>query len=172
MKSYDFYKSKYDRELNRRNFLDTSAINTPIAGNTIVVGILSYILSQHNFIIWNLFSITVLSLVILTTVTTLISLFYIFLSYNNLLKGHKYLNFGLLEDFRKVENYFLAVNESENKFEQDIIDKIIKYSDNHTVINDKRGNDLFISRKFIIIGVIICVLNLIILTINNKFLIC
>lgn len=172
MKSYDFYKSKYDRELNRRNFLDTAAINTPIAGNTIVVGILSYILSQHNFIIWNFFSITVLSLVILTTVTTLISLFYIFLSYNNLLKGHKYLNFGLLEDFRKVENYFLAVNESENKFEQDIIDKIIKYSDNHTVINDKRGNDLFISRKFIIIGVIICVLNLIILTINNKFLIC
>ena len=172
MNSYDFYKSKLDRELNRRNYLDT-AINNPIAGITIVVGIVSYILSENNFFDWESIDVIILSIVVLSSISIVISLFYIFSSYNNLIKGHDYLNYGFLEDYRKVERYYLNLNSEEHKdkFENDIIEKIIRYSDNHTLINDTRAKRLYRAKNFIIIGFTLSLINLIILTFN-KFIIC
>lgn len=169
--NYEFYKNKFDRELSRRNDLDT-AINNPVAGITIIVALISYILSTNNFKDWNCFDCIFVFLIICTTITVLISLYYVFLSNNNLFKGFNYLNFGLLTEFRKTElelkEYNKTINEEERiNFEEKIIEKIISYSDNHTEINDKRAYDLYLSRKYVVISFIITIINLILVTINN-----
>lgn len=172
MDDYDFYKNKFDRELNRRNYLDT-AINNPIAGITIIVGMISYILSKNDFNNWSFIDCGISLFLILSTSTSLIALFYIFLSNNNLFKGFDYLNFGLLKEYREVQKALIKYNENvenekdKREFESEVIDKIIGYSDNHTKINDKRAWDLYKARQFVIISFILTVINLIILTINN-----
>lgn len=169
--NYEFYKNKFERELSRRNDLD-SAINNPVAGITIIVALISYILSTNNFKDWNYFDSLFVILIICTTITVLISLYYVFLSNNNLFKGFNYLNFGLLSEYRKTELEFNEHNKTIDErdrinFEEKIIEKIISYSDNHTVINDKRAYDLYLCRKFVIISFIITIINLILVTINN-----
>ncbi|TCN59623.1 MULTISPECIES: hypothetical protein [Flavobacterium] len=171
MEDYNFYKSKLDRELSRRNDLD-NAINNPILGITIIVGLTSYIIQNNNFKHLDKADYWIIFNLILSTFTTLISLYFIFLSNNNLLKGFEYKNFGLLSDYRdvqkKLEVYNEQVEEKEREdFETKIVEKIITFSDNHTIINDKRALDLQLARKYIIISFILVVFNLIFLTINN-----
>ena len=171
MDDYDFYKNKFDRELGRRNDLD-SGINNPIAGITINVGLISYVLSNNHFKNWDYIDCTI-SLIITTTIlTTLFSLFYIFMSNNNFLKGFDYLNFGLLREYRDFQKELIIYNEKaddidKKDFKTEIVEKIINYSDNHTIINDRRALDLYRARKFVIITFILTILNLIILTVNN-----
>jgi hypothetical protein len=169
--NYEFYKNKFDRELSRRNDLDT-AINNPVAGITIIVALTSYILSTNNFKDWNCFDCIYLFMIICSTITILISLYYVFLSNNNLFKGFNYLNFGLLAEYRKTELEINEFNKNINEderivFEEKIIEKIISFSDNHTEINDKRAYDLYLCRKYVVISFIITIINLISVTINN-----
>lgn len=171
MDDYDFYKNKFDRELGRRNDLD-AGINNPIAGITINVGLISYILSNNNFKNWDYIDYSISLIVIITILTTLISLFYIFMSNNNFLKGFDYLNFGLLREYRDFQKTLVEYNEKvedlqKKDFKTEIVEKIINYSDNHTEINDRRALDLYRARKFVIITFILTIINLIILTINN-----
>lgn len=171
MEDYNFYKSKLDRENSRRNDLD-NAISNPILGITIIVGLTSYIIQNNDFKCFDITDYFIVFILILSALTTLISLYYIFLSNNNLLKGFEYKNFGLLSEYRNVQKELEIYNEQvEEKdredFETKIVEKIIIFSDNHTIINDKRALDLQLARKYIIISFILVVLNLIFLTINN-----
>jgi hypothetical protein len=171
MEDYNFYKTKLDRENSRRSDLD-NGINNPILGITIIVGLTSYIIQNNNFKIFDLTDFFIVIILLISTITTLISLFYIFMSNNNLLKGFEYKNFGLLADYRDVQKQLDIYNEQveekdKQDFETKIIEKIITFSDNHTIINDKRALHLQLARKYIIISFIFVVLNLIFLTINN-----
>lgn len=171
MDLYDFYKSKFDRELKRRIDLDNS-INSPIAGITIIVGLCSYILKNNNFRIPDFGNLVIIELLALTGLAITISLVFIFLSINNLFKGHKYLNYDLLSEYRRLEKecdeYNKLVEENQQqKIEEILKDKIVKYSDNHTLINDKRSKFLYYSRLFIIISFIIIFINLLFSTIKN-----
>lgn len=171
MEDYNFYKSKLDRELSRRNDLDT-AISNPILGITIIVGLTSYIIQNNDFKCFDFTDYCIIYILIISSLTTLLSLYFIFLSNNNLLKGFEYKNFGLLCEYRdlqkKLDIYNKQVEEKDKEdFETKIVEKIISFSDNHTIINDKRALDLQLARKYIIISFILVVLNLIFLTINN-----
>ncbi|RTY88450.1 hypothetical protein EKL32_25125 [Flavobacterium sp. GSN2] len=171
MEDYSFYKSKLDRELSRRNDLD-NAISNPILGITIIVGLTSYIIQNNDFKCFEITDYCIIFILILSALTILISLYFIFLPNNNLLKGFEYKNFGLLSEYRDVQKkldiYNKQVEEKDKEdFETKIIEKIISFSDNHTIINDKRALDLQLARKYIIISFILVVLNLIFLTINN-----
>lgn len=170
MERYDFYKNKFDRELNRRNELD-NAISNPVLGLTIIVGICSYILTNNDYENWDSFDCWIICILVLTSLFTIISIVLIFLSYNNLFKGFKYLNFGLLSEYyeteRKFKEFKKANPDSEETFEEEVIKKIIIYSDNHTEINDKRGKNLYYARTFIIISFIFTIINLSLLTTIN-----
>lgn len=86
MDSYQFYKSIYDRELNRRKDLD-AAINLPITILTILVAANSYLISKTDVIHQK--SIILASNIILTLIiiSFLVSTFFLTRSYNNLFKG-------------------------------------------------------------------------------------
>ena len=160
MDSYQFYKSIYDRELNRRKDLD-SAINLPMTILTILVAANSYLISKdelihHKCII--VFSNIILALLF---ISFLISIFYLIRSYNNLFKGFAYRNLGLTNEIRNFEineipKYNAQVDENEKlNFETIVIDKLTHYTDDHIVFNDKRYLDLHKAKTFIIVTLIL-----------------
>jgi hypothetical protein len=172
MEDYQFYKSKFDRELSRRNDLD-NAINNPILGITIIFGLTSYILTNHNFLCWYIFDFIILGILILSVITILSSLVCVFISINNLFTGFNYPNFGSLKGYRKFQKDLEEYNKSQENesnrkdFETEIVEKIIDFADINTEINDKRALYLHYSRKYIVIAFILTFLNLVLITINN-----
>lgn len=172
MDNFDFYKSKYERELNRRNYLD-GAINNPIIGITVTVTLNSYIITKYIFKESDWFSIPVIIMLIITFLLAFISVIFIFLSINNLFKGYNYKNFGLLKDYRKFELELEEYNKTftdeklKQSFKQQTVEKFIQFADNHTVINDKRGLYLYKSRSLIILAILITFINLSCVTVIN-----
>ncbi|MDQ6528252.1 hypothetical protein [Flavobacterium sp. LHD-85] len=172
MENFDFYKNKYERELNRRNYLD-GAINNPIIGVTVVTTLNSYIVSKSIFKANENSSIFIITILILTFILAFISVIFIFISSNNLFKGFKYQHFGLLKDYRKFEldlekfNNELEDSNLQNSFKQRTVEKFIQFADDHTIINDKRALNLYRSRSFIILAILLTFINLSFVTIIN-----
>lgn len=170
MDSYTFYKSLYDRELNRRKDLDT-AIGLPITILTVIVAMNTYLLKgQKVILLANLLQLKYI-IICLTFITLFISVFYIMRSANNLLKGFAYSNFALLKDIRIYEAEINAYNNkvSEDKkidYQKIIIDKLAGFADSHIIFNDRRSRDLYNARIFLIISFILTGANFITLTLN------
>lgn len=160
MDSYQFYKSIYDRELNRRKELD-AAINLPITILTILVAANSYLISKTDAIHQKSIILTSNIILTLITISFLISAFFLTRSYNNLFKGFGYINLGLTKKIREFEvidipKYNDQVEEKEKiNFEKIIIDKLTHLTDDHIIFNDKRSLDLYRAKTFIIITLIL-----------------
>lgn len=160
MDSYQFYKSIYDRELNRRKELD-AAINLPITILTILIAANSYLISKTDAIHQKSIILTSNIILTLITISFLISAFFLTRSYNNLFKGFGYINLGLTKKIREFEvidipKYNDQVEEKEKiNFEKIIIDKLTHLTDDHIIFNDKRSLDLYRAKTFIIITLIL-----------------
>lgn len=160
MDSYQFYKSIYDRELNRRKELD-AAINLPITILTILIAANSYLISKTDAIHQKSIILTSNIILTLIIISFLISAFFLTRSYNNLFKGFGYINLGLTKKIREFEvvdipKYNDQVEEKEKiNFEKIIIDKLTHLTDDHITFNDKRSLDLYRAKTFIIITLIL-----------------
>jgi len=168
--SYSFYKSLYDRELNRRKDLD-AAVGLPVTLLTIIVASNTYILKGKEEI--SLLEMCELKylLIIATFISLFFSVFYIIRSANNLFKGFAYKNFALLRDIRIYERQISDYNKNvpEEKaldFEKMVIIKLTEFADSHIIFNDKRSKDLHNSRKYLIVALIFTAINFLILTLN------
>lgn len=170
MDSYSFYKSLYDRELNRRKDLD-GAIGLPITILTVIVASNTYILKGQKAL--NLIEMceTKYIIVILTFISLFFSIFYIMRSSNNLFKGFAYKNFALLKDIKlyedEINNYNKLVSEEKGiNFENYVINKLSEFADSHIIFNDQRSKDIHTARKCLIISLILTGANFLILTLN------
>lgn len=168
MDSYQFYKSLYDRELNRRKDLE-AAINLPITILTILVASNLYLNGKENYGkgILILFS-TIFSGLI--AISFMISIFYLIRSYTNLFKGFAYKNFALTTAIRKFElidmpNYNEQVGSNEQiNFEKLIIEKLTEFTDDHIIFNDKKSLDLHKAKTFIIVTLVLTAIKFLPLT--------
>ncbi len=169
MESYNFYKSIYDRELNRRMDLDKS-INIPITILTLIIGLNSIYTDESLF--QNFFCEfgTVKIMILIIGITLFISTFFLIKSYNNLFKGFAYRNLALTKKIREFETkqipeYNAQVNvEDKLTIETELIERLIVVTDNHTVFNDRRSLDLYRAKTFIIVSLILTGIQLIIVT--------
>ena len=173
MDSYSFYKSLYDRELNRRKDLDSS-ITVPTTILTLIVGMNTYFFQELELTVNSINTFTGIELFIIfsNVVSFLLGLFFLIKSYNNLFVGFEYLNFGSLKEIRKYEIIDLKSHNSKENvkeivFENVIIDKLCDYIDNHTFINDKRTYDLYFAKTLTILALILTGLELILLMIKK-----
>ncbi|MDB5280248.1 MAG: Uncharacterized protein JWR61_5203 [Ferruginibacter sp.] len=171
MDSYQFYKSLYDRELNRRKDLD-AAINLPITILTILVAANSYLIGKEVTIQQKYIVVCSSILLTLLLVSFLVSIFYLIRSYNNLFKGFGYGNLGLTTEIRNFElieipKYNAQVDETKKlNFEAIIINKLTQYTDDHIVFNDKRSFDLHRAKTFIIITLVLTGFEFLIITLK------
>ncbi len=173
MDSYEFYKSIFDRELNRRKDLDAS-ISLPLTLLTIIVASNSYIAKQTNFKLNNCNDIVGKVLFLLIFGVVLVTIFFLMRSFNNFFKGFAYRNLGLTSEIRKYEiedvpRYNLLVKSEDDiiNFEKKIIEKLTESTDNHIIINDKRSYDLYLSKTSSIIGIILTTINFLLIIIKS-----
>ena len=73
-----------------------------------------------------------------------------------------------MRKYRDIEIFNRSCpKESKIDVNEIVIDKIVKYSDQSTIINDKRGENLFQARRFIIVNFIVVTINILIVTSLN-----
>jgi|688.fasta_scaffold777998_1 hypothetical protein len=169
MDSFSFYKGIYDRELNRRKDLD-SAINTPVTILTVLFTANFYLLNKipKPKTINDLTIEEVIFVIIFIIVA--VSIFYLTKSYNNLFRGFVYRNIAKASQIREFESstipkYNLECEKGkELNFENELINKLTKIAENHTVMNNTRSLDLYKTKTFIIIALILTAINSLILT--------
>lgn len=161
----EFYKNKFEREQKRRVDLD-NAMNLPILVLSLIMGLNSYVIKEHVFNkVWNVGDSVVIIFLSLSGILLMISSYYIFFGVNNFFKGFSYPNFDLMIKYREIELFNNnSPEESKLDIEKIICDKIVAYADESTIINDKRGENLFNARRFIILNFIITIVNIIIVT--------
>jgi hypothetical protein len=172
MNDLDFYKSIYDRELNRRVRLDDS-VSIPIGLISLIIGLISYFYTNKEF---NQIIIKNFSVIILITITLIclaISITYLIKSYNNFLRGFDYPNISYLKEVRefqkvKIPEYNSKVEiEKQLVFEEKLIEKLISITDENTKINDKRSFDIYLAKTFLILSLIFMFVTTILLIIKN-----
>lgn len=175
MNNFDFYKSFYDRELKRRFDLD-SALNIPIGLVVLLIGLASYIISTINFCEKIIIAYIITSLTVISVAIIFISIYWLAKSYNNVFKGHRYLNFALtkyLRDYElELENYNSRLVDEKSKidFEKQLIEKMNHYTDNHILINDYRQISLHVAKSLLICSLFILLITLILVIINKYLL--
>ncbi len=157
MNDLEFYKSVYDRELNRRKSLDDST-SVPIGIISLLIGLISfyYTTAEYKIIIDN--NRIALILLGITILLLTISIIFLVKSYNNFLRGFNYPNVSLLKEvrhFQKVEipKFNKQVGkEKQIDFEEDLTEKLITIADRNTEINDSRSIYLYRAKTFIILS--------------------
>lgn len=167
MESYQFYKSIYDRELNRRKDLD-AAINLPLTILSILFAANSYIVKEENFDSKSYLADLEFIFMITVFLSIGFAIIYLIKSYNNFFKGFAYRNFALISNIRKYEDEIKSYNSKvvDNKlsFEDLIIEKINSLTDDHIIFNDTRSKDLYKAKTALIIAMIVTALNFILIT--------
>ncbi len=168
MDRLSFYKSFYETELKKRDDLDKS-INNPVLIITIIFGTISYISEKMNFDCLLKIDILLLTLIITISILLCKSIFHIILSYNNGIKGYSYEILGTNTDFESYRKNLIEYNrnedthsDSEKEFEESIIVELIKCSDINNELNIKRTYQIFLTKKYLIISLMITFLTFII----------
>jgi len=164
MDKYNFYKSFYDRELNRRKDLDAS-INLPLT----LIGIL---ITANTYLAKPLFPINSICeinykqiLVLLFFIIIIFTTTYLAKSYNNFFKAFRYINIGNYLELRQHEKNIKAYNgnpanaKNQIDFDEQVLEKIISFAENHCTINDKRSYNLYIAKTGIFISIISTIIN-------------
>lgn len=172
MEDIEFYRHIYDRELNRRSKLDES-INVIIGTVSLLIGLISYFFSNEKYFKFIECDILIMIIFSITTICIALSILFLVKSYNNYLRGFNYPNISYLKsirDFQKITipNFNSKVDETERiNFEDELICRLIRITDENTKINDSRSFDLYLSKTFIIITLIFVFLISIILITKN-----
>lgn len=161
MDRLSFYKSFYDTELKKKDDLDKS-INNPILIITIIFGIISYISQKLNFDCLLKNDFIIIALILIISFLLCKSIFHIILSYNNGIKGYNYQVLGTNTDFESYRKNLIEYNQnegidsdSEKEFEESIITELVKCSDVNNNLNIKRTYQIYLTKKYLIISLII-----------------
>ncbi len=154
MKSFDFYKSLYERELKRRHDLD-SLINLPLTLITALVTVIGFITKNHQLHFCKLDFFTFM--LCLTSTSIIISIYFLTASFNNLFVGYGYRNFAYTEKLRQYELEIDKFNNtvSDDKkinYENKLIERMNKITDYNIILNDKRSRFLYYAKTTIIIS--------------------
>jgi len=169
MDSYSFYKSIYDRELNRRKDLDNS-LNIPVTILTLIVGINSIFLDKNRITqFYKTIEIVNITLVLIG-LSSIISIFFLIKFYNNWFKGFSYRNLAYTQEIRNFETVLIPEHNSQVQdkdkltFETELITRLNSVTDNHITLNDQRSLDLYRAKTFIVLTLILTGIQLVILT--------
>jgi len=170
MDSFNFYKSLYERELNRRKDLDAS-INIPLTLISILVTINAFLIKEIFKEEVNCIRLMYFIVFLLFVVSICISIYYLSKSYNNFFKGFAYKNLAKTSEIRKFEKDLEIYNKSiaEDKrltFEEFVLNRIISITDDNILFNDERSKDLYKSKSFLIFSIFTTGANFIIFSIK------
>lgn len=161
MNSKDFYKELYFREIDRKHQI-TNDVNIPLLLLSAVVSIQSFLYSNE------IAYVTLVICLIISIITALFgswSLFYLFKSFSNSFKTHRYKE---IADAKSYHIYELELkkkfdnSEAETKFQEYVIKELADCAGYNFNVNRKRTEDLAKAK----IGIFFCVIFTLILCIT------
>lgn len=154
----NFYKEFYFREIDRKHVLN-SAINLPIVVISAIISIYFYLFNQ-NLDLWVNVIGSISACVVLFIL--LISLFFLFRSFSNLTKGHKYRE---IADMQTVLGYEKELTENQADkvkinldFENYLKDEFAACSAHHFHINKQRTEDIATAKRLLFLAFIFTVI--------------
>lgn len=161
MDRLEFYKSLYEREQLRRETLNNS-VSIPIGIISALIAALVYIITNYNYSENIECTCGLFLLVILCVILVFISIYYIARSFNNLLRGNEYKELAIPSKIECYYNELKSYNNNDKEktdvdFSDYLMKEFIKYADSNTKINDKRSLDLYKSKTFLILAVVVIV---------------
>jgi predicted PurR-regulated permease PerM len=171
MNDLEFYYGIFERELQRRRSLD-SLINLPLAGISLLAGLVYFIFTKHEFDKSDTYSYILGFCLVVSFILLVIAVVFLAKSFNNLFKSNTYLNLPLTSQLRDYQLELKQHHESNKQeykeaFEKYLITKYIEYSDDHIKINDRRSNELYYSKSCIIGSALLILIALIVYLISQ-----
>ncbi len=168
IKDIEFYKALYQREKVRRIEID-NGLNVPIIILSGLVGLLYFVLSNFELVADQTWSRLGQVTAVLSMVSIVVALFFLIKAFNNWFFGFQYLalpHAQELRDYQKELTKYQELEDSDTEitFENYLIEKYVEYADNNSRTNDNRGENLYYSRVFIIISIILLLIDVIIYT--------
>jgi len=152
------YKEFYFREIDRKHELN-KAVNIPIAVISVIISIYYYLFNQR-LEDW-VYSLGVLSSFIVFFLL-FICIFYLFRSYSNLFKGHKYKEIANMNEVlsyeKKLNKLSKTPKKAKTKFEKYLKDELADCSAIGFEINKKRTEDIASAKKLLFVAFVFTVI--------------
>lgn len=163
MDKLELYKSFYDRENIRRDTLNNS-VSIPIGILSGFIAAIVFLITKNAYYINLICTWIFIVLIAISIILIGISIIYLIKSFNNFVKGYNYMEIALLTD---IDKYYYELKEynkkktekTETEFRQYLEKEFIKYADINAVINDKRSFDLYKSKQFLFLSIVIIALS-------------
>ncbi len=164
MNSFEFYKSLYEREISKKQEIESSFSNVLTIFSLIVI-VNTYLIEKLSSKIDYLASNICLVIIGLITILLIAGLFYFIKAFNNFFRGIDYDVIGSATGFReyekKLQNYNNAQNEEKVIFENEIINKLNEITDQNCAKNLERRKQLFRSKNCLILAALATILHII-----------
>jgi len=172
MKEFDFYKELYFEE-NRRSREMLNSYNIPIAIITALTTVLYFFITNFNYNIEEFLSGIFILSAITTGLSILIAIFFLIKAFSNFTKGYEYSGLSYpkeLYDWKKeLDNYYEQYGSefeepqkiSQIEYEKFIIETLVEQTEENMYINDKKHSNIYLSKKFLIVGLVLTLLTLI-----------
>lgn len=157
MKSTDFYKELYFREIDRKHQLNND-VNVPILLLSAIVSIQTFLYAQG--IKTEVFTFCVIFSAI-SSAFGLYSLFYLFKSFSNSFKGHKYLEIASAKKYHEYEKTLTGIfseEETEINFDKYLNGQLAECTGHNFEINCERTEDLANAKKGIFFSIVFTLL--------------
>jgi len=165
MDKFDFYRELYHKENERRTEV-LNSMNIPIAIISALSTALYFVITSFDYKIETFLSYIFCGLCIVATICVLFAIYYLIRAFSNFTKGYEYQGIPYPNELyhwynELVEHYANnngTVQDADNHFKDYLINNFTKHSDHNMFVNDKKYEYIYMSKKYLIAGLIITLL--------------
>jgi hypothetical protein len=159
MDTFELYKELYHKENDRRNEVQ-NALNIPIAIISALSTGIYFFVTTFDYKVSLILNYIFCVLCIITTLTLIMSIFYLVRAFSNFTKGYEYTGLAYPQELYnwnlELESYYhkygVDIIEAEKQFKKHIIEKLVKHTDHNMYVNDKKYGYIYNSKKYLILG--------------------
>ena len=164
----ELFKEFYYKEIDRKTGVQ-NALNIPITFLTVLSSAILFFLTTYDFTVDGAIKILFIVLSCLVALCILVSIWFIIKGFNNFTKGYTYswvpFPTELLGWYKDLKDYYIKNDatsvDADDYFKDYLIKNLAKHANHNLLINDTRFRYILISKKFLIIGLILILLTMI-----------
>jgi len=159
-----FYKELYFKENDRRQEV-LNALNIPIAVITGLSTANYLFITTFNYSMNDILNYVFVIMVSLTMLSLIMAIFFLIKAFSDFSKGYEYQGLPYPGELYKWHNQLKDYNQqygltdnSDEKFENTILEKFLACTDHNTYVNDKKHGYIYNSKKFLVTSLILSLL--------------
>lgn len=158
MDEFEFYKELYYKELSRRNEI-LNSLNIPIGIISVSFSFLFYMVTTFKYNLEMFLSLIFVIFCILILFSLILASYYLVKAFDDFPRGYQYSVLPFPAELKKwktelveFQKYSQSEFNAEEHFNVYLINNLNKHATHNTYINDKRFELIYISKKYLILG--------------------